>query len=54
MNGTIDIDPVAKFYPEALNYYWKIMTHVYDGDTYIGSYIITFSIFGYRRRITRS
>jgi len=53
-NGTIEFGPAFQIYPEFPNYYWKLTQKFYAGDTYIGKYTMSLSIFGYRKRKNNS
>jgi len=49
-NGTIDFDHAVRWYPDFVNYQWKVMQKFYTGERYIGTYTFELSVFGYRKR----
>ncbi|XP_026814460.1 uncharacterized protein LOC113554705 [Rhopalosiphum maidis] len=50
-NGTIDFAPAVRWYPDIVNYQWKVTQKFYAaGERYIGSYTFDLSVFGYRKR----
>ncbi|XP_025202729.1 uncharacterized protein LOC112599867 [Melanaphis sacchari] len=49
-NGTIEIGPAIRWYPECINYQWKVTQKFYADERYVGSYTFEVSVFGYRKR----
>lgn len=49
-NATVDINQVARWYPDGLNYQWKLLQKMYAKDVYVGAYTMEVSIFSYRKR----
>lgn len=49
-NGTVDTDKGIQWYPDATNYYWKVTQKLYAGNTFVGSYTMEVSVFGYRKK----
>ncbi|XP_060866383.1 uncharacterized protein LOC132942095 [Metopolophium dirhodum] len=49
-NGTIDFAQAVRWYPDVVNYQWKVTQKFYAGERYIGTYTFEVSVFGYRKR----
>ncbi|XP_029347075.1 uncharacterized protein LOC107885151 [Acyrthosiphon pisum] len=50
-NGTFDVGASLLLYPLATDYQWKVNQKFYSDDTFVGSVMIEFYFFGYRKRI---
>lgn len=49
-NGTIDFAQAVRWYPDCINYQWKVIQKFYAGEHYIGTYSFEVSVFAYRKR----
>lgn len=52
-NATIDINPIRTWYPNCIDYQWKIWQKFYARNVYMGGYLIHFSTFGYRKKTNK-
>eukprot|EP00102_Acyrthosiphon_pisum_P026928 XP_016664138.1 PREDICTED: uncharacterized protein LOC107885151 [Acyrthosiphon pisum] len=50
-NATIDVGAALLFYPIATDYQWKVNVKFYSDDIFVGSVMIEFYFFGYRKKI---
>jgi len=49
-NGTIDFAQAIRWYPDCVNYQWKVSQKFYAGERFVGAYTFELSVFGYRKR----
>jgi len=49
-NGTVDFAKAVRWYPDCVNYQWKVIQKFYAGERYFGSYSFDLSVFSYRKR----
>ncbi|KAL4097345.1 hypothetical protein QTP88_022139 [Uroleucon formosanum] len=50
-NGTFDMGSALLLYPQATDYQWKLNQMFYSENIFVGSYMIEFYYFGYRKKI---